>query len=354
MERIKYVIIICTFLAILLVSVSIARQPSCPACQKNSPADYKNGSSCGEALENETDSLPKDIILNSIGMKLKYIKPGEYMMGRFLPAKEVAAKYGGEAKYFQEEEPLHWVVIGKGFWMGQTEVTRGQFRKFVDETGYETTAERRNYGGGMSKVGWAWIGGLNWRSAGIPQTDEHPVVQVSWDDAMAFCQWLSKKESRQYRLPTEAELEYACRAGTETVFFWGDIMEDGKAFANMAEEAAERWINSYSSTFPDYCKWDDGYANTAPVGSFRPNAWGLYDMHGNISEWCSDWYDENYYLKSPSFDPIGPSTGTFRALRGGSWLRNPGNCRSAYRSRLLPDFRSIGRGFRVVLSYFQK
>jgi len=146
---------------------------------------------------------------NSLGMELVYIEPGEFFMGA-MSRKRIAATYGGPEGDYAQEEPLHWVQISAGFWMGRTEVTRGQFRRFVEKTGYQTTAEKRGYGGGFTKDGWGWVPGLNWQSPGIDQTDDHPVVQVSWFDATEFCRWLSKKEQRRYALPTEAQWEYAC------------------------------------------------------------------------------------------------------------------------------------------------
>jgi formylglycine-generating enzyme required for sulfatase activity len=240
------------------------------------------------------------------------------------------------------------VQISEGFWMGRTEVTRGQFRRFVEDTGYETTADLRGYAGGMTKEGWRWVEGLNWQSAGIDQTDDHPVVQVSWFDAMEFCKWLSTKEQRRYTLPTEAQWEYACRAGGETAFCWGDAVQGGRDYANMADESTQRWIHSYRDMTIDKSPWDDGHATTAPVGRFKPNAWGLHDMHGNVCEWCSDWYAYDYYVHGEGFDPQGPATGGHRVLRGGSWVRHPRACRSASRHSILPTFRSVGRGFRVV------
>lgn len=285
---------------------------------------------------------------NSIGIELVYIEPGEFLMGS-ISRQEITSKYGGGQGDYAHEEPLHLVQITEGFWMGRTEVTRGQFRRFVEDSGYKTTAEQRGTGGGMTKDGWRWVKGLNWQSAGIEQTDDHPVVQVSWFDATEFCKWLSEKEKRRYVLPTEAQWEYACRAGGETAFCWGDELAGGSEYANMADESTQRWINSYKEMKIDISPWDDGCGATAPVASFKPNAWGLYDMHGNACEWCSDLYDHDYYRNSAGYDPKGPIEGLHRVLRGGSWVRHPRLCRSASRHSIAPTFRSVGRGFRVVL-----
>ena len=196
--------------------------------------------------------------------------------------------------------------ITKPFYLGTYHVTRGQFRQFVADTGYKTDAEK-----GEKPGAWGWDPdkkefGFNekysWRNAGFEQTDEHPVVNVSWNDAVAFCKWLSQKEGKTYRLPTEAEWEYACRAGTTTRYYSGDDPETLAKVGNVADAAAK-------AKFPDWkytIKANDGYVFTAPVGKFKPNAFGLYDMHGNAWQWCADWYGADYYAKSPADDPTGP------------------------------------------------
>jgi formylglycine-generating enzyme required for sulfatase activity len=184
----------------------------------------------------------------------------------------------------------------------------------------------------------------SWRNAGFEQTDEHPVVNVSWNDAVAFCNWLSKKESKTYRLPTEAEWEYACRAGTTTRYYSGDDPETLAKVGNVADAALK-------AKFPDLkytLKASDDYVFTAPVGSFKPNALGLFDMHGNAFQWCADWYGAEYYAASPVDDPTGPDSGTDRVLRGGSWNFGPLYSRSAKRFGLTPDLRSSYSGFRVA------
>ncbi len=183
----------------------------------------------------------------------------------------------------------------------------------------------------------------SWRNPGFEQTDEHPVVCVSWNDAVAFCEWLSRKEGKSYRLPTEAEWEYACRAGTSTRYWCGDDQEKLAEVANVADATAK-------AKFPDWkfsISASDGYVFTSPVGSFRPNPFGLYDMHGNALQWCADWYDKKYYEKSSADDPTGPSSGSSRVLRGGSWSDGPGDVRSAFRLWCSPDGRDFGTGFRV-------
>ncbi len=185
----------------------------------------------------------------------------------------------------------------------------------------------------------------SWRNVGFEQTDEHPVVNVSWNDAVAFCKWLSKKEGKTYRLPTEAEWEYACRAGTTTRYSSGDDPETLAKVGNVADAAAK------AKLFPHWTepiKASDGYVFTAPVGKFKPNAFALYDMHGNAWQWCADWYGAEYYAKSPVDDPTGPDSGSNRVLRGGSWYGGPYFACSATRHGYTPILRLYAIGFRVA------
>ena len=172
------------------------------------------------------------------------------------------------------------------------------------------------------------------------------MVCVSHNDAVAFCQWLTTQEKatgRTYRLPSEAEWEYACRAGTEALFLISEDPEDLIKIANVADASAKE-------KFPDWncVKGDDGFVYTAPVGSFAPNAWGLHDMIGNAWEWCADGYDEKYYASSPTADPPGAAEASRRVLRGGGWLNNARDCRPAYRGRDTPEYRGYDLGFRVA------
>jgi formylglycine-generating enzyme required for sulfatase activity len=202
-------------------------------------------------------------------------------------------------------EHQHAVEITKAFYLGKFEVTRGDFAAFVK-------ASKDKADGGDS---WAHVTG---------QTDQHPVVNVSWRDAVAFCEWLSRKEGKTYRLPTEAEWEYSCRAGARTRFHNGD---DDNAVTQVAN------FNS---------------KGTVPVGQFQANAFGLHDMHGNVWEWCQDWHDANYYRNSDRRDPQGPDAGALRVIRGGSWSNGPRYCRSAYRDGGTPSGRFGYIGFRVL------
>jgi formylglycine-generating enzyme required for sulfatase activity len=296
-------------------------------------------------------------IVNSIGMKLTLVPSGEFMMGSKESAEETAAffkkNYGMNdltADQFTEEYPQHRVRITRPFFLGTYHVTRGQFGQFVKENEYTTDAEK-----GAAAGAWGWnpekkVFGFNksysWRRAGFEQTDEHPVVNVSWNDATAFCDWLSKKDGKTYRLPTEAEWEYACRAGTKTRYYSGDDPETLATVGNLADA-------TYEAKFPHRnwtIKAHDGYAFTAPVGRFKPNAFGLYDMHGNAYQWCADWYSKDYYDKSPTDDPKGPETGNGRVLRGGFWQTGPCVARSADRFSCGPIGQIYNSGFRVAMT----
>jgi formylglycine-generating enzyme len=198
---------------------------------------------------------------------------------------------------------------------------------------------------------WRWDAQFNkdysWQNVGFEQTDEHPVVNVTWNDAVAFCKWLSQKEGKTYRLPTEAEWEYACRAGTTTRYYSGDDPETLAKVGNVADAAAKARFPSWKYTI----KASDGYVFTSPVGSFKPNAFGLHDMHGNAEQWCSDWFDEySYYAKSPTDDPTGPDSGYSRVCRGGSWGGSPLEALSAARYRSTPGNRCDFIGFRVAMT----
>ncbi len=214
------------------------------------------------------------------------------------------------------ESPIHTVQISRDVHMTPHEVTVGQFRRFVEATGYQTDAEKQGSCRTWTGSQWEYTKGASWRNPGLQQTDAHPVVCVSWNDAVAFAEWAGG------RLPTEAEWEYAARAGTT-----GDYAGDLDAMA---------WYSKNSDN------------STHPVGQKAPNDWGLYDMHGNVWEWVQDWYDSDYYDGSPTKDPKGPASGSYRVIRGGGWYNGARGVRSALRGYGTPDDRSSRIGFRIV------
>jgi sulfatase modifying factor 1 len=280
--------------------------------------------------------LAAKTLTNSIGMKLTLIPAGEFQMG----------SPGDDKEAFDGEKPRHQVRITKPFYLGIHEVTRGQFRRFVDDAGYQTEAEKDGKGG------WGWNEETkkyeqnpryNWQSPGFDQTDQHPVANVSWNDAQAFIAWLSRKEAKTYRLPTEAEWEYACRAGSSTRYSFGDDPEGLATVGNVADGTAKEKYPELTTIAAR-----DGFVYTAPVGHYNPNAWGLYDMHGNVWEWCSDGYAADYYKQSPVEDPRGVDGAADRVGRGGSWNFVAQFARSASRNRRVPGFRFSSVGFRVA------
>jgi formylglycine-generating enzyme required for sulfatase activity len=165
----------------------------------------------------------------------------------------------------------------------------------------------------------------------VKEGPDYPAVYVSWDDAVAYCKKLSEKESKTYRLPTEAEWEYACRAGAKTTWSFGDD---------------ENKLGDYAWYFENAWGIDERYAHQVELK--KPNAFGLYDMHGNVWEWCHDYYGEDYYKESPEKDPTGPTSGSQRIFRGGSWFNYSLFSRSASRDRNLAGYRSVDVGFRLV------
>ena len=295
-------------------------------------------------------STLSDEITNSIGMKLKLIPAGEFIMGSNASRGdlETAGFVLPDSFDNSDEQPAHSVRITKPFYMGIHEVTRGQFAGFVNDTGYRTEAEKDGKGGwGQDAVGYASVKpGYTWKDNGMLQTDSHPVINVSWNDAVEFIKWLSKKEGKQYRLPTEAEWEYCCRAGSGTHFSSGDSLASLKGFGNMLDTLPI--LGKYSNDTDQGFSFDDGFFHTSPVGHFKANKFGMYDMHGNVSEWCSDWYGKDYYAVSPLTDPGGPTTGSNRVNRGGGWFTSV--CRSARRSKVVPSYRDDRLGFRPALS----
>ncbi len=261
-----------------------------------------------------------------------YVTGGTFLMGS--SDKEV-----GRA----ENETQHAVIISD-FFCCKYAVTVAEFKRFIDESNYQTDADKANSSRIFDGKEWQDKAGINWRH-GVSGNDRkegeynHPVLHVSWNDAVAYCDWLSKKDGKTFRLPTEAEWEYACRAGTTTPFNTGDNITTDQA-------------NYNGNVSYDNNKKGVWRKNTVAVDSLKPNKCGLFNMHGNVWEWCSDWYGENYYdecmAKGVMENPVGPETGSNRVLRGGSWLDYAGYCRSAIRFRLAPGHRDDYVGFRLV------
>ncbi len=255
-------------------------------------------------------AVPQDMVL---------IRGGSFQMGNTFD--------GGDA----DEKPVHQVELSP-FLIGKCEVTVGQFREFVAATGYVTTAEQNDGASVFVGKKVEVSPDASWRNPYFEQDDQHPVVCVSWYDAVEYCNWRSREEGLKpcyhgsgdgitcdfrangYRLPTEAEWEYAARSrGKKHKYAWGngEPYVNGRPAGNTRDEAAKReW--GIDRIWEGY---DDGYACTSPVGSFAPNELGIHDMSGSVYEWCWDWYDESYYANSPVKNPTGPAQGTMRACR---------------------------------------
>lgn len=310
-----------------------------------------------ECLQLWSDFLMLDShAVNSIGQQLTLIPPGDFLMGNH-EAPEVSARFAAETGdvnvlpvNYRDEYPRHAVTISQPFYLGTFEVIRGEFRLFVNETNYRTEAERDGKGGlGYSESSQCvqQHPAFHWQNPGYSQTDDHPVVNITWDDAAVFCRWLSRRESKQYRLPTEAEWEYACRAGSAGRTTAGDVPADLEHDANVGDVSCQS-IPGFSR-YTGFYGFDDGHPFTAPVGRYQRNPLGLHDMHGNVWEWCNDFYESNYYQKSPKVNPPGPDTGTFHVYRGGGWMNGPAGCRSSRRGGPSPVNRCNRLGFRVAL-----
>jgi formylglycine-generating enzyme required for sulfatase activity len=268
-----------------------------------------------EAAKKLNLPVEQDIdIGGGVKMKMVLIPAGEFIMG----SPETEKTYDAEKRKMvhPEDETQHRVQITKAFYMGATEVTQAQYVAVMGGRGFNKSKFRSN---------------------------DLPVENVTWLDTQEFLTNLSEKTNKMFRLPSEAEWEYACRACSTTPFAFGGTLNT------------------------DQANYDGGYVygdgvkgeireKTSPVGSLQPNAWGLYDMHGNVMEWCNDWYDENYYNDSPEDDPQGPEKGGWKVIRGGAWKHDPGICRSAHRMNSAPDEWDPSKivkpviGFRVVFT----
>ncbi|MDM8558418.1 SUMF1/EgtB/PvdO family nonheme iron enzyme [Candidatus Parabeggiatoa sp. HSG14] len=253
----------------------------------------------------------------SLGPEMVWISAGRFRMGDI--------QGGGD----EREQPVHWVSVDK-FAMGRYEVTVGEFRRFVKATGYKTEAEKGRGCFMYDGNAWNYQKDVNWRNFYFSQKENQPVICVSWNDAVAYIEWLSQQTGQQYRLPTEAEWEYAARAGTETKYWWGN--DTGRNRANCAD-CGSQWDNK----------------QTAPVGSFQPNPFGLYDTVGNVWEWVADSVHPNY-INAPNDARIWMegADNNFRWFRGGSWNDDSNNIRVAFRAGDHPGYNSIFNGFRVV------
>jgi formylglycine-generating enzyme required for sulfatase activity len=260
-----------------------------------------------------------------VSLELVRIPAGGFLMG----------DAGGE----DDESPATAVKIERPFWMGRVEVTNAQFARF--NPAHESRFEHRS----------SWMFSeeyLGWRL----DEPQQPVVRISWQEAMEFCRWLSARAGANVTLPTEAQWEYACRAGSADSLWYGDLDADFSGFANMADRnmrrlADEGWRPKSPDLVPRDDRFDDGALVTAPVGAYRPNRWGLHDMHGNVAEWTRTAYRAYPYQTGDGRDTVGPEGE--KVVRGGSWRDRPKFCRSAYRWSYPAYQKVFNVGFRVIV-----
>ena len=361
--NLKCVVVLCFFLFSCNSKVKTTKLSN---DHSNMPSNSYNISD-----KNSTKNLDLPTSSNTEGMV--FIKGGEFLMG------------ADNDQAQKDEYPKHKVIINS-FWMDQTEVTNNQFKEFVDATGYITTAEKAIDWEEIKKIlppgtpkpndsllapaslvffeckttdlfdytqWWKLKKNVNWRQpqgtgSSIKNKEDHPVVHISWDDAIAYCKWSGK------RLPTEAEFEFASRGGLENaIYSWG----------NEPAHKGKPKANTWEGKFPSNNNLNDKFYLTAPVKSFVPNSYGLYDLGGNVWEWCSDWYDSEYYQTistKPSLNPQGPEKSydpmepysPKKVMRGGSFLCNDSYCsgyRNSMRMKSTPDSSSLHAGFRTVV-----
>ncbi len=230
-------------------------------------------------------------------------------------------------KGHQDNEQLHRICVD-GFWIGRYDVTNGEFRRMTED---------HNSGSWRSGSGGYPVASLDGK--------KQPVVEVSWNDAKAYAGWLTRQNGgkMEFRLPTEAEWEYACRAGSRTSRFWGDLPDMACQYANVADASVKPMEPGWNVH-----NCDDGYAASSPVGSFQANAFGLYDMLGNVWQWCEDLYVPDASAGNQNNNPINRNGGPGRVYRGGSWSGEPDYVRCAYRYFLDPAARGRRLGFRLV------
>ncbi len=272
----------------------------CSECGKECPDGEKYCVECGGKVVTELPDSLDDLTITLPGkvkLEMKQIKAGSFLMGS--PEDE-------RGRY--DDEVQHRVTLMRDYWLGTCEVTQAQWKAVMGSNPSEFKG------------------------------DDLPVENVSWEDAMEFCKklnhvpYIRKPKGYQFSLPTEAQWEYACRAGTTSALNSGRNLTSAEGACPNLDQVGWYWKNSGSSTHP--------------VGRKQPNAWGLYDMHGNVWEWCRDWFGD---YSGKATDPTGPSSGSYRVIRGGSWGGYAQYCRSAYRCRTSPGYWSIDLGFRLAL-----
>jgi formylglycine-generating enzyme required for sulfatase activity len=281
----------------------------------------------------------RTVVLGNEKVEFVRIPKGIFRMGSPASDKDAEGK----------ETPPHQVTFTKPLWVGKFPVTKGQFAAFVQATKYQTDPEKRRGGWGYDGTDFDQAKDFSWLKTGWEQSAQHPVVNVSWNDATAFCEWATKNAPGTMRLLSEAEWEYACRGGETTRYFTGDDVAGLEGYANLADTSAKtKWKWRVGVEF------DDGEPFSSPVGKYKPNGFGLHDMTGNVSCWCSDVYNGNLYVgwKAGVTDPepYDDSEREKRVVRGCSWIGYSENARAAYRHSWLAPLCECWVGFRVAFS----
>jgi formylglycine-generating enzyme required for sulfatase activity len=247
-----------------------------------------------------------------------------------------------------EEKPQHRVTFTKAILVGKFTITKVQFEAFMKTSGHKMEANQGDHAPyGFNGKEFIPSNEYDWKNTGWKQTDQHPVVNVSYYDAIAYCEWATKQAKRQVRLLSEAEYEYTNRGGTTTRYFTGDDIKSLEGYANIVDR-------TYTKKFPDSgpnVDIDDGELFTSPVGKYKPNPFGLHDMTGNVNSWCADWYEEKLYGRGDVKDPDVNMSGEqrYRVIRGSCWISNEFYSRGAYRKWGNPRRRNSTDGFRICL-----
>lgn len=301
----------------------------------------------GKSETNGAENIPAET-KTATTENMVLIPAGSFMMGR---VDRDGWSPMAAPEMFNDELPAHEVYVDT-FYIDKYEITNRQFKEFVDATDYITEAERDGSSEVLvsadkaqtpiqgTDIGWKTVDGASWRhpegpNSGIESRTEHPVVHVSWSDAEAYAKWAGK------RLLTEAEWEKAARGGTNTNWFWGDDLDGSGRYANIYGE------HRFDYVYP--AEVLDGYNETAPVGSFLPNAYELYDTAGNVFEWTADWYQYDYFNNSPKKNPRGPDGGEGKVVKGGGWNFCECYIRPANRQPQNMHDRNSATGFRLAL-----
>jgi formylglycine-generating enzyme required for sulfatase activity len=319
----------------------------------NAPPAGFNNSAANPAIQNS--ALTRALLKMEAGSQMKRIvspaasntgsmnDPKANAFANMLLVKETMFERGdvtGEGG--PSERPAHWVRVGE-FWISNHEVTNREYLAFVEATGQHQPEWRDP----NSKYNYQFGSDNFYKKLGAALYDpEYPVVGVSWYDAEAYCAWKSQQTGMKFRLPTEAEWELAARgADAKNKYSWGNGVPQIAQGGNIADASLKAVYTDLRMIWRAY---DDNFVYTAPVGKFGANVNGLYDMTGNVWEWCNDWYNETEYQRKENNNPAGPPSGKERAIRGGSWSDSPEKLRVAYRRGMPPAFRSNNLGFRVV------